>query len=154
MNTLRALSACAVLAAVTVGCSDSVAPEDIAVADLVGTWNATSATFSPVGGGDGVEVIVGLGVTLTMTVSSSGAYTLTITVPGEQPEVETGTMTVANGAITATPSDPLEDPTSIDILSLDGDDLTLFFDDEEWDFTDDQIDNPTDATMTLVLRRQ
>jgi hypothetical protein len=93
-------------------------------------------------------------VSLSITVAASGAYTITASFPGEQPEVETGTLTVSGGVITATPSDPLEDPQPIDIVSLSGDNLTLFFDDEEWDFTDDQIDNETAATLTIVMVRE
>jgi hypothetical protein len=76
-----------------------------------------------------------------------------VTVPFEDPEVETGTLTVTGGVITATPTDPLEDPETIEIVSLSGDNLTLFFADEEGDFTDDQIDNETPATLTIVMRR-
>ncbi len=151
MKTLRALCACTVLAAVAVGCSDSTAPGDVTLDDLVGTWTATSAVFTPVGGGTGVDVVP-LGMGLTITIAATGTYTLTVTVPLETPEVETGTMTVSNGVITATPDDPLEDPLAIDIVSLEGDVLTLFFDDEEWDFDDDGQDDP--ATMTVVMERQ
>jgi hypothetical protein len=153
MKTLRRLSAFVLLAAVAAGCSDSTAPEDITLADLVGTWNATSATFTPVGGGAGVEVVA-QGFGLTITVTATGAYTLTVSFPGEADEVETGTMTVSNGRLTATPNDPLEDPEVIDIVSLSGDNLTLFFDDEEFDFTDDSIDNETPATLTIVMVRE
>jgi hypothetical protein len=153
MKTLRRLSAFVLLAAVAAGCSDSTAPEDITVANLVGTWNATSATFTPVGGGVGVEVVA-RGFDLTITIAASGAYTLTVSVPGEENEIETGTLTVSNGRITATPSDPLEDPGFLDIVSLNGDNLTLFVDDEEFDFTDDSIDNETAATLTIVLMRE
>ena len=153
MKTLRTLSAFVVLAAVAAGCSDSTDPGDITIADLVGTWNATTATFTPVGGGAGEEV-VSQGFGLTITVASSGAYTLTTSFPSEADEVETGTMTVSNGRLTATPTDPLEDLELIDIVSLSGDNLTLFFDDEEFDFTDDSIDNETAATLTIVLVRQ
>jgi hypothetical protein len=44
MKTLRRLSAFGALAAVAVGCSDSVAPEDVTLADLVGTWNSPRST--------------------------------------------------------------------------------------------------------------
>lgn len=152
MKTLRTLSAFVVLAAVAAGCSDSTDPGDITVADLVGTWNATTATFTAVTGGQSEEVIA-LAASMRITISSSGAYTLAVSVPGEPDETEIGTMTVTMGRITATPNDPLEDPVVIDIVSLSGDNLTLFFDDEEFDFTDDSIDNPTDATLTVVMQR-
>jgi hypothetical protein len=61
-------------------------------------------------------------------------------------------MTVSNGAITATSSGGGE-PGVFEILTFGGDDMTLFFDDEEFDFTDDQINNPTPATVTLVVVR-
>jgi len=154
MKTLRTLSACAVIAAVAVGCSDSIAPEDITVADLVGAWNATRATFDEVAGTGTFDMIPDVpGVTMSLTITAAGAYTVTITMPGEADEVETGTATVANGVLTVTPSDPLEDPYTIDIVSLSGDNMTLMFDDEEWDFTDDSVDNPTAATLTIVLQR-
>ncbi len=152
MKTLRTLSAFLVLAAVAAGCSDSTAPEDITLAALVGTWSATSATFSEVGG-SGFEDAIALGATMSITVGPSGSYSINVTVPFEDPEVETGTLTVTGGVITATPTDPLEDPETIEIVSLSGDNLTLFFADEEWDFTDDQIDNETPATLTIVMRR-
>jgi hypothetical protein len=143
------------LAAVAAGCSDSTAPEEVTVDDLVGTWNATRATFDEVAGDGTFDAIPDIpGVSMSITVASGGAYTITTAAPGETPEVETGTLTVANGVITTTPSDPLEDPEQIDILSLSGDGLTVFFEDEEWDFTDDSVDNETPATLTVVLRRQ
>jgi hypothetical protein len=155
MNTLRKLSAFVMLAAVAVGCSDSTAPADVTLADLVGTWNATRATFDEVAGDGTFDAIPDIpGVSMSITIASSGAFTISMAVPGEAPEVETGTLTVANGVITLTPSAPLEDPYAIDILSLSGDDMTVFFDDEEWDFTDDSVDNETAATLTVVLRRQ
>jgi hypothetical protein len=152
MNTLRKLSAFVMLAVVAVGCSDSTAPEDVTLADLVGTWNATSATFDEVAGDGLIEVIGTFGVSMSITIASSGAYTITVTVPGEAPDVETGTATAANGVITATPSAPGEDPEVIQIRSLSGNDMTLYFADEEFDFNDDGTE--TDATLTVVLRRQ
>ena len=153
MKTLRRLSAFALLAVFAAGCSDSTAPEDITLAHLVGTWNATSATFAEVGGSGSADAIA-LGATLSITVGPSGSYTINVSFPGEGDEVETGTLTVTNGVITATPTNPLEDPETIQIRSLDGDNMTLFFPDEEWDFTDDSVDNETDATLTIVLRRE
>jgi hypothetical protein len=136
MNTLRKLSAFVILAAVAAGCSDSTAPEDVTLADLVGTWNATRATFDEVAGDGTFDLIPDIpGVTVTLTIASSGAYTVTVSMPGESPEMETGTATVANGVITVTPSDPLEDPYAIEIVSLSGDDMTLL-------------------SLTIVLRRQ
>jgi hypothetical protein len=152
MKTLRRLSAFGALAAVAVGCSDSIAPEDVTLADLVGTWNATAVTFAPVGGGEGVDLIGQFGGTVGFTITDGGAYTLTVSVPGEGTEIETGTMTVSNGVITATPSGG-GDPGIFEILAFGGDNMTLFFEDEEFDFTDDQINNPTPATVTLVVVR-
>jgi hypothetical protein len=154
MKTLRRLSAFGALAAVAVGCSDSVAPEDVTLADLVGTWNATAVTFEPVGGGEGIEVVGELGAALSFTIAASGAYTVTVTAPQEQPQINSGTMTVANGVITATSTGPGEDPGFLEILAFSGDNLTLFSEDEDFDFTDDQIDNPTPATMTMVMVRE
>ena len=153
MKTLRRLSAVAMLAAFAAGCSDSTAPEDITLAHLVGTWNATSAVFSEVGGTGSADVIA-LGATLSITVGPSGSYTINVSLPGEGAELETGTLTVANGVITATPTEQGEDPETIQIRSLEGDNMTLLFADEEWDFTDDSIDNETPATLTITLVRQ
>jgi hypothetical protein len=72
----------------------------------------------------------------------------------EQPQINSGTMTVANGVITATSTGPGEDPGFLEILAFSGDNLTLFSEDEDFDFTDDQIDNPTPATMTMVMVRE
>jgi hypothetical protein len=131
---------------VAAGCSDSTSPEDVTAADLVGTWEATAFEVTAVGGGASMDVIA-LGGSMTLTAGANGAYTIDITFPGELPEVETGTFTVAEGVITIDPEGP--DSTMSFDFTLSGNTLTLMGED-----TMDLGAGDVPVTLEIVLQRQ
>jgi hypothetical protein len=148
MRLPRLFTAAALAAAMAVACSDSTAPTEVALADLVGSWDATSAVFTPVAGGTGVDV-VDLGFGFSMVINAEGGYVATLTDPIEGDDIELGTLTVANGVITFTPTG--EDSYTMDIVNFDGNTLTVRDDDESFDFDDDDVEE--DAVLTVVLEK-
>jgi len=148
MRLPRVFTAAALAAALTVACSDSTAPTEVTLADLVGEWDAASAVFTPVAGGTGVDVVA-LGFAFNIVINAEGGYVATLTDPIEGDEIELGTLAVANGVITFTPTG--EDPYTMDIVNLDGNTLTVRDDDESFDFDDDDVEE--DAILTIVLEK-
>ncbi len=136
-----------------VGCGgddDGVSPE---IADLIGTWNATSLTFAEIGGGATVDLIAD-GGSLTIVFRNNLTYSLTqvIVGPPSANYSEDGTFTVNESVLTVLDdADPL-DPTAIQIVTLTSTALTLFLANDEYDFNGD--DNDTPASFTLVLVKQ
>ncbi len=137
-----------------VGCGgdddDGMSPE---VDDLIGTWVATSLTFTEIGG-TGTYDDIAAGGSLTIIFRSDLTYSVTQVIAGSPPEnySETGIYTVNGSVLTVTDdTDPL-DPTAIEIVTLTSTALTLRIADEEYDFNDD--DNDTPATLTIVFVKQ
>ena len=77
MRFLRSLTVLVVAVAFGAGCSDSTDPEedlaDLTVADLAGTWTATSLLYSASSGGQSLDLVTG-GGSVTMTIQSSGVF--------------------------------------------------------------------------------
>ena len=114
------------------------------VADLQGTWNATSVLFTPCvfEGFEGIDIIAE-GGTAQMVVQSNGRFTLTVAFPGEGSESFTGQIYFEDGVWFAIQfdEDPPNDPTyfgdtlSGNTFSLNGGPETA-----EFDFDDDGED--------------
>jgi len=124
-------------------------------ANLVGTWGATSVTFTPTGGGTAVDIIAG-GVTLTVVLRSDFTYTTT-EVDGGVTDIEDGTYTVIGGTagvgadLTFTPTGmPADEPLLIDILTAT--DLQVSNTNDAFDFNDDGTE--TSASLVAVLVKQ
>ena len=147
MKLVRALAVGALAAAFAAGCSDSTAPADVTAADLVGTWDATSVVFTPDAGGTAVDVTL-LGFTFEITFNDAGGYTATTEIPGEDPDVEIGTYTVANSVITLTPVG--EDPETLTIDSFSGSGMSVSDSNAEYDFDDNGTEEPANMTVTMV----
>ena len=147
MKLVRALAVGAVAAAFAAACSDSTAPADVTAADLAGTWDATSVVFTPDAGGTAVDVVL-LGFGFEITFNAEGGYTATTDVPGEDPDVEIGTFTVANSVITLTPVG--EDAETLTIDSLSGSTLVVTDSNAEFDFDDDDVEEPANMTATMA----
>lgn len=126
---------------------DSIAP-----ALLVGTWNATSVTFAPTGGGTSRDII-GRGRTLSIVLRQDSTYTLTEVDPGPPvvTDVKNGTFTVVGGVLTFTPTGfPADAPLIIQVLTAT--DMTLFNATEMFDFNADGTETP--ASLTAVFVKQ
>lgn len=148
MRIMRSILAGALAVMLTTACSDSTDPGDVTGADLVGTWDATSAVFTPDAGGTAIDVVL-LGATFEITLNAEGGYTATfIEQPGGTPELEIGTYTVANGVLTLTPVGADVETFTID--SLDGNSLVITDTNAEFDFNDDGTDEPANLTVRLA----
>lgn len=131
MNTSRLLLAAALLA----GCGgdDPVEPEGLTMADLVGSWIATSDTHTNNANAAETFDVVAAGGEIRLTLLTSG---------GVRTWVEFGTfsdewdsaVTLSGSTLT---SDPVEEgrPTRVWTVTLIGDVLTLTDTDSEFDFT-------------------
>ena len=86
-----------------VGCGDDT-PTGINPDDLIGTWVATSLTFTEIGG-TGTYDDIAAGGSLTIVIRSDLTYSLTQVIAGPPPEnySETGMYTVNGNVFTATP---------------------------------------------------
>ena len=153
MRMLRTIMAGALAVTLATACSDStdpgdVDPGDVTGNDLVGTWEATAATFTPDGSTTSFDLIAdGFGITLV--IRADGTYTATFTELGFDPEVEDGTYTVSAGVITITPTVG-DDVESFTIVSLNA--TTLVLSDPDAVEDDEGVDVP--GTLRLVLQKQ
>jgi hypothetical protein len=141
----RALAASALLLLAACG-SDN--PTSVTVNDLAGTWVATSFVFSSVADPSTTVDAVAAGASFTLTIADDGHFTATTGAPGEDPEVDEGTITVDGNKITL---DGGDDPIS-GTYSLSGNTLTVHLTDGiGFDFTGNG-DEP--ARLDGTLKRQ
>ncbi len=150
MRLVRALSVIGLLMALTVGCSDSTDPQDVTLADLVGTWVGTKAEFTSQADPGLVFDLVANGGTFNFTLASDGTLTGT---QGIAPFVEqwSGTVTVANGIITVTDDDVPPEVLSF-TFTLSGNQLSMTTDDVEFAFPPSEVEVP--VILVLELLRQ
>ena len=150
MKLARFAFAAALAGALALGCGgdEGTGPGGITIADLAGTWDATTATFEGVVGSGFVDVIAD-GGSVTLTITGDGRFTFVLTLPGESPETASGTMHFEEDALVMTFDDDPSDAVFF-IFFLSDDTLTLAGEDE-FDF-DDGVDEP--AILTLVLQRR
>ncbi len=150
MKLARFAFAAALAGALALGCGDEgTGPGGITIADLAGTWDATTATFEGVVGSGFVDVIAD-GGSVTLTITGDGRFTFLLTLPGESPETTSGTMHFEEDFLVMTFDDDPSDPVFF-IFFFSDDTLTLAGEDE-FDFDDDGVDEP--AILTLVLQRR
>ncbi len=140
---LRHLTASAMALILMGACTDGTGLE---VDDLAGSWVATSIVFTSVADPEVSVDITAEGATATFLLDSEGAYTVTF-VDAEENEVETGTYAVAGSVLTLT--DSVEGAEAWDVVR-DGDTMTLTSDDDEFDFDDDQVEDPASLVITLA----
>ena len=150
----RPLSACVLLTAAAWGCGDATAPNDVAIGDVVGTWDATSLIFEESGGVRSADLIASGGA-FSLEITQEERYTATLTVPGEDsPDVARGIIRVGFGIITAAADRDPFNPVTYLIQSFDGDAMTLIDPEEEFDFDTPPDGSDEPATLTLVLRKR
>ena len=140
---LRHLTTSAMALILMSACTDATGVE---VDDLAGTWVATAIVFTSVEDPAMTVDITEEGATATFTLDAEGAYTVTF-VFGEENEVETGTYAVDGNVLTLT--DSVEGAEVWDV-ARDGDTMTLTSDDDEFDFDDDQVEDPASLVITLA----
>lgn len=126
--------------------------------DLVGSWSATSMTYTWVAHPDSSIDVIQYGVSFDLQANGDGTYAVAITYPpesGEPDENEAGLYTALEGLLWVyeTGANAGPDPLALLFYQVDGTTATLMRNmDEEFDFNDDGIDEP--ATLTIVLAKQ
>ena len=130
----------------TGACGDSLTGVDTTTDDLIGTWNITSLTFSPVDGGTEAEGLVG---SATIAFNAKLTYTLTF-VEGTVTDVENGTFAVDGSTLTMTIAG--EEPDVFTVTALSSTGATIYSEDDQFDFNDDGTE--TTATLTVTLLKQ
>ena len=151
MTMLRSIMAGALAVTLATACSDSTAPEDVTADDLVGSWRATAATFTP-DGGTPVDLLAGGSSIVVVMLPSGESYTFVFTDPSIGDEAEHGSYSVSAGVLTLTASSvfpapgEIPGPRTFDIVSLVGDILTLS--------DPDAVEDDVTGTLSLVLQRQ
>ncbi len=129
-----------------VACGDSLTGVDTTTDDLMGAWNITSLTFTPVGGGTAAQGLVG---SATIVFREDLTYTVTF-VEGTVTDVENGTFTVNGSTLTLTLAG--DEPDVFTITAISSTAATLYSEDDSFDFNDDGAE--TAATLTVTLQRQ
>lgn len=122
MKFARTLAVVAVAATLAAGCKDS-GPDEVTIADLVGTWVATSFTFANPAATQPFDLIAN-GGGFTLAVSADGTVTGTTTILGTI-EAFTTTMTVAGGTITVMDPDVPSEVLYNFTFTLDGNTITM-----------------------------
>jgi hypothetical protein len=139
-------------AALAAGCGDNgTGPGgEVTVADLVGTWRATTFSFtSQANASQSFDLIV-QGGRMTLTVASDSTYTMVLAPPGEVPDIVTGALVVEEGFLLVT-DNSVPGETIAFTMNLSGNRLELVTDEAEFDFDGDGVDEP--AVLTIVLQR-
>ncbi|MFT4831043.1 MAG: hypothetical protein ACI815_000682 [Psychroserpens sp.] len=127
---------------------------DFAISDLQGTWNATSAVFSPGDPGsqaNPVDIIAEDG-SLTMAIQSNGRFTMTFNVPDVDIEPVTGEMFFENNEFFAIRFD--DEPGDYDYFGATLTSTTFEVISAEpvadWDFDEDGNEEPAYVSLNLV----
>lgn len=98
----RALLASTLLLVFACGSDD---PTDVTANDLAGTWIATSFVFTSIDNPSNSVDAIAAGASFTLSVTDDGHYSATSAAPGNQPDVDQGTLTLEGNAITLNGSD-------------------------------------------------
>ena len=151
MNPRRTAKVGFVSAVALGACSgDTGSGSSITIDDLVGTWNATTVTYtSQENPADRVDRIAG-GGSATMTVEGNGGYTFVLTPAGAAPEVTNGFMVVESGFLLV---QNITEPgvTIAFAMTLTNSTLGLVSDEPLYDFNGDGEEEP--AILQIGLRR-
>jgi filamentous hemagglutinin family protein len=120
------------------GCGDDpLGAGDLELADLQGTWTVQSAEYTADSGDDQYDLIADGDATGTATVSPAGAYTVVYQV-NQFTSNYSGTIALGDQSATLT----LTSPSGVTVnggadIELDGDQLTIRFENARYDFEDD-----------------
>jgi hypothetical protein len=151
MGLRQAIAVGILSATVTVACGDDGGPGgNITIVDLVGTWNATTVTYtSQADGSKRVDLIAGDG-RATLTISSDGRYTFALAPALGAPEVSSGFAVIESGFLL------LQNVTEPGVtvafaMTVTNGTLGLVTDEVEYDF--DGNDEGEPAFLQIGLRR-
>ena len=151
MSLRRAAAIGLVGAAALAACRDDSGPgSSITIDDLVGTWNATTVTYTSQGNpGVRVDRIAGGGFA-TVTVATSGGYAFVLVPAGAEAEVTSGFMVIEGGFLLV---QNISEPgvTIAFAMTVVSGTLGLLSDEPSYDFNGDGEEEP--AVLQIGLRR-
>ncbi len=131
--------------------SGTNAPDDDPLAPFVGTWTGVSMVFTPVGGGQGIDLILA-GGTLTVTIMADGRYTQSFELTGLTSVTESGNLSIQGNQVTLAADGDPNPVVGTFVFSQNNTRLTVNASDGvEFDFNLDQVDDP--ATLVMVLQK-
>jgi len=153
MKFARTLSVVALAAVVAAGCKDSTGPEDLTVADLIGSWTATELTYiSDANSSQQLDAVaIGL-ATLEINVAVGGAVTGTYTMllPQTTEIPFAGTISVSDGVVNLT-GFPLDPNLNLTVTAwTGGNTITMVDSDQEFNFS--ILTDPEAAEVAADLR--
>jgi hypothetical protein len=140
-----------VIAVTLAACRDDSGPgSGITIGDLVGTWNATTVTYtSQENAADRVDRIAGGGFA-SLTVAPSGEYTFVLVPADGDAEVASGFVVIESGFLLA--QNILEPGATVAFaMTVTGSTLGLVSDEPTYDFNGDEEEEP--AILQIGLRR-
>ncbi len=157
MKLQRMMGAGILAITLTVGCGDSSEPEVVTIADLVGSWTATSMLFTSQANPSLMLDLINpfVGGHLSITIAADGSFQGTFRESSQAAEESvSGTIAIQGNTITITFVQGLDEDVS-GTFTLVGDVLTVSGTFQEFDFTPtDGVDDPEPADLVLVLQRQ
>jgi len=151
MRLRRAAKLTLISAVALAACRDDSEPgSGITIGDLVGTWNATTVTYtSQENAADRVDRIAGGGFA-SVTVVASGGYMFVLLPADGDAEVASGFMVIESGFLLA--QNILEPGVTVAFaMTVTGSTLGLVSDEPTYDFNGDQEEEP--AILQIGLRR-
>ncbi len=139
--------------AIAIACNDDnkTGPTGPTIADLTGTWNATSVKLTlNANPAVSVDLVQTFGGTVTLDITSAGRYTFTGSVPGLPPLTITGDfqITGTNTFTLTNDADPTDVLSGTFTLSADKNTLSVTLQDAEViDLTQDGVVDAADASL-------
>jgi hypothetical protein len=141
------------VSAIAVACGDDeeAGPTGPTIADLAGSWDATSLKLTlNANPAVSVDLVQTFGGTVTLDVTSAGRYTFTGSVPGQPTLTVTGDITItgANTFTLTNDDDPTDVLSGTFTLSADKNSLSITLQDAELiDLTGDGVVDSADAAL-------
>lgn len=155
MQVRQKLFAVSFALAALAGCGDDpIGVGDLQLSDLEGTWTVRQQEYTS-DDGDNQEDLIGDQTTGTATVLANGQYTVTLQT-NQFTANYTGTISLGDQTATLTlVSPPASTSTSGTAdLELDGDLLTVRFENARYDFEDDDTTGDVNADLVWVWEKQ
>lgn len=137
------------LALLVAGCGGEAVGPDVALAPLVGDWDATRLVLTSVANPQVKPDLVALGAAFRLNVQPSGLYTA-ILLYAEQSSTEIGTLSVSGTTLTMRRDFPSRS-TSAAVFTISGSRMTMDGD-SKFDFNLDGTSEPALAHFELVRR--
>lgn len=121
--------------------------------DMVGSWTATSMTYTWLAQPDSSIDVIAVGGSFQLVARSDGTYAVTIGYPEGGDENETGVYTALDGLLWVYDSGSADPEIALLVYNVDGSTATLVhMEDGGIDFNDDGMDDP--AILVIELEKQ